>query len=149
MNVTIIGGGYVGLVTGACLSTLNHHVTIVEIFPEKVAAINSAIPPIYEEGLEDILKAHVGKNLTASTTYESVQTADAVFIAVGTPPNPDGSANLTYIKQAAENIADELAKAHTEYPVVVVKSTVPPGTTRDVVCKTSAKNSRPSSSAVA
>ncbi len=125
-----------GLVTGTCLSTLNHNVTIVEIFPEKVEAINNAVPPIYEEGLEDILKAHVGRNLTASTTYESVQTADAVFIAVGTPPNPDGSANLTYIKQAAENIADELAKAHTEYPVVVVKSTVPPGTTRDVVCKT-------------
>ena len=125
-----------GLVTGTCLSTLNHNVTIVEIFPEKVEAINNAVPPIYEEGLEDILKAHVGRNLTASTTYKSVQTADAVFIAVGTPPNPDGSANLTYIKQAAENIADELAKAHTEYPVVVVKSTVPPGTTRDVVCKT-------------
>ena len=125
-----------GLVTGACLSTLNHNVTIVEIFPEKVVAINTAIPPIYEEGLEDILKAHVGKNLIASTTYESVQTADAIFIAVGTPPNADGSANLTYIRQAAENIADELAKAHTEYPVVVVKSTVPPGTTRDVVCKT-------------
>ena len=125
-----------GLVTGTCLSTLNHNVTIVEIFPEKVEAINNAVPPIYEEGLEDILKAHVGRNLTASTTYESVQTADAVFIAVGTPSNPDGSANLTYIKQAAENIADELAKAHTEYPVVVVKSTVPPGTTRDVVCKT-------------
>ncbi len=136
MNVTIIGGGYVGLVTGACLSTLGHNITIVEIFPEKVEAINNAIPPIYEEGLEDILKSHVGQNLTASTTYESVQTADAVFIAVGTPPNPDGSANLTYIKQAAENIADELAKAHSEYPVVVVKSTVPPGTTRDVVCKT-------------
>ena len=125
-----------GLVTGACLSTLNHNVTIVEIFPEKVVAINSAIPPIYEEGLEDILKAHVGKNLIASTTYESVQTADTVFIAVGTPPNADGSANLTYIRQAAENIADELAKAHTEDPVVVVKSTVPPGTTRDVVCTT-------------
>ncbi|HJJ81804.1 MAG TPA: UDP-glucose/GDP-mannose dehydrogenase family protein [Methanocorpusculum sp.] len=136
MNVTIIGGGYVDLVTGACLSTLGHNITIVEIFPEKVEAINNAVPPIYEEGLEDILKSHVGQNLTASTTYESVQTADAVFIAVGTPPNPDGSANLTYIKQAAENIADELAKAHSEYPVVVVKSTVPPGTTRDVVCKT-------------
>jgi UDPglucose 6-dehydrogenase len=136
MNVTIIGGGYVGLVTGACLSTLGHNITIVEIFPEKVEAINNAVPPIYEEGLEDILKSHVGQNLTASTTYESVQTADAVFIAAGTPPNPDGSANLTYIKQAAENIADELAKAHSEYPVVVVKSTVPPGTTRDVVCKT-------------
>jgi len=136
MNITIIGGGYVGLVTGACLSALNHNVTIVEIFPEKVKAINNAVPPIYEEGLEDILKAYVGKNLTASTTYESVQTADAIFIAVGTPPNADGSANLTYIRQAAENIADELAKAHTEYPVVVVKSTVPPGTTRDLVCKT-------------
>ena len=136
MNITIIGGGYVGLVTGACLSTLNHNVTIVEIFPEKVKAINNAVPPIYEEGLEDILKAYVGKNLTASTTYESIQTADAIFIAVGTPPNVDGSANLTYIRQAAENIADGLAKAHTEYPVVVVKSTVPPGTTRGVVCKT-------------
>ena len=136
MNITIIGGGYVGLVTGACLSALSYNVTIVEIFPEKVKAINNAVPPIYEEGLEDILKEHVGKNLIASTTYESVQTADAIFIAVGTPPNADGSANLTYIRQAAENIADELAKAHTEYPVVVVKSTVPPGTTRDVVCKT-------------
>ncbi len=136
MNVTIIGGGYVGLVTGACLSTLNHNVTIVEIFPEKVDAINKAIPPIYEEGLEDILKEHIGKNLTASTEYTSVQQADAVFIAVGTPPNPDGSANLTYIKQAAENIADELAKAHTEYPVIIVKSTVPPKTTKDIVCKT-------------
>ena len=136
MNITIIGGGYVGLVTGACLSTLSHNVTIVEIFPEKVKAINNAVPPIYEEGLKEILKAHVGKNLTASTTYESVQTADVIFIAVGTPPNADGSANLTYIRQAAENIADELAKAHTEYPVVVVKSTVPPRTTRDVVCKT-------------
>ena len=136
MQISIIGGGYVGLVTGACLSTLNHSVTIIEILPKKVEAINCAVSPIYEEGLENILKEHVGKNLRASTTYESIQTADAVFIAVGTPPNPDGSANLTYIKQAAENIANELTKAHTEYPVVVVKSTVPPGTTRDVVCKT-------------
>ena len=136
MQISIIGGGYVGLVTGACLSTLSHSVTIIEIFPKKVEAINCAVSPIYEEGLENILKEHVGKNLRASTTYESIQSADAVFIAVGTPPNPDGSANLTYIKQATENIADELAKAHTEYPVVVVKSTVPPGTTRDIVCKT-------------
>ena len=135
MNITIIGGGYVGLVTGACLASIDHNVTIVEIFPEKVKAINNAISPIYEEGLEDILKAQVGKNLTASSTYESVKTADAVFITVGTPPNPNGSANLTYIRQAAENIADELAKAHTEYPVVVVKSTVPPGTTKNMVCK--------------
>ena len=136
MNITIIGGGYVGLVTGACLASINHNVTVVEISPEKVKAINNAIPPIYEAGLEDILKAYVGKNLIASTTYESIQTADAVFITVGTPPNPDGSANLTYIRQASENIAEELAKAHTEYPVVVVKSTVPPGTTKNVVYNT-------------
>ena len=103
MQISIIGGGYVGLVTGACLSTLSHSVTIIEIFPKKVESINCAVSPIYEEGLENILKEHVGKNLRASTTYESIQTADAVFIAVGTPPNPDGSANLTYTRGSQDH----------------------------------------------
>lgn len=132
-RITIIGGGYVGLVTGTCLAHLEHKVTIVDIDEKKIAAINSATPPIYEERLEAFLQEHIGKNLQASTTYDSVSDSDVIFIAVGTPSNPDGSANLSYIRSAAENIANELAKQHTKYPVVVVKSTVPPGTTHDVV----------------
>lgn len=133
MNLTLIGGGYVGLVTAACLSHLNYNTTVIEIFPEKVAAINRAEPPIYEDGLDTLLKTHISANLRATTQYTPVQTSDVIFIAVGTPPNPDGSANLSYIIAAAETIADELAKSHAEYPVIVVKSTVPPGTTKNVV----------------
>lgn len=133
MNLTLIGGGYVGLVTAACLSHLNYNTTVIEIFPEKVAAINRAEPPIYEDGLDTLLKTHISANLRATTQYTPVQTSDVIFIAVGTPPNPDGSANLSYIIAATEAIADELAKSHAEYPVIVVKSTVPPGTTKNVV----------------
>ena len=133
MKLTIVGGGYVGLVTAACLSHLNYNTTVIEIFPEKVAAINRAEPPIYEDGLDTLLKTHISANLRATTQYTPVQTSDVIFIAVGTPPNPDGSANLSYIIAAVEAIADELAKSHAEYPVIVVKSTVPPGTTKNVV----------------
>ena len=133
MKLTIVGGGYVGLVTAACLSHLNYNTTVIEIFPEKVAAINRAEPPIYEDGLDTLLKTHISANLRATTQYTPVQTSDVIFIAVGTPPNSDGSANLSYIIAAAEAIADELAKSHAEYPVIVVKSTVPPGTTKNVV----------------
>ena len=133
MKLTIVGGGYVGLVTAACLSHLNYNTTVIEIFPEKVAAINRAEPPIYEDGLDTLLKTHISANLRATTQYTPIQTSEVIFIAVGTPPNPDGSANLSYITAAAEAIADELAKSHAEYPVIVVKSTVPPGTTKNVV----------------
>lgn len=133
MFISVLGGGYVGLVTAACLSHLNHNTTVIEIFPEKVAVINRAEPPIYEDGLDTLLKTHISVNLRATTQYTPVQTSDVIFIAVGTPPNPDGSANLSYIIAAAEAIADELAKSHVEYPVIVVKSTVPPGTTKNVV----------------
>ena len=134
LRITIIGGGYVGLVTGTCLAHLGHHVTIVDVDKNKVDAINAKIPPIYEEGLSELLEKYVGETLSASTNYDSVSESDVIFIAVGTPPNEDGSANLIYIRQAAENIATELEKSHREFPVVVVKSTVPPGTTRDIVC---------------
>ena len=133
LRITIIGGGYVGLVTGTCLAHLGHHVTIVDVDKNKVDAINTKIPPIYEEGLSELLEKYIGDTLSASTNYDSVSESDVIFIAVGTPPNEDGSANLTYIRQAAENIAIELEKSHREFPVVVVKSTVPPGTTRDIV----------------
>jgi len=132
MKISVVGGGYVGLVTGTCFAELGHDVTIIEIDPEKVRAINNGKPPIFENGLEDLLKQNAGKRIHASTGYESVSSADIVLIAVGTPPNPDGSANLSYIEAASTSIGKAL-KDSPSYCVVVVKSTVPPGTTEKIV----------------
>ena len=132
MKISIVGGGYVGLVTGTCFAELGHDVTIIEIDPEKVRAINNGQPPIYENGLENLLKQNAGKRLHARTGYESVASAKIVFISVGTPPQPDGSANLSYIESASTSIGKALENTST-YCVVVVKSTVPPGTTEKIV----------------
>jgi UDP-glucose 6-dehydrogenase len=85
MKISVVGGGYVGLVTGTCFAELGHDVTIIEIEPGKVQVINNGKPPIYEAGLEALLKKNAGKNLRASTGYESLSSAEIVFIAVGTP----------------------------------------------------------------
>ena len=132
MKITIVGGGYVGLVTGACFADIGHDVTIIEVDPVKVGMINEKKAPIFEPGLEEILLRTTGRNLRASLSYDSVCTSDITFICVGTPPNEDGSANLTYIESASRSIGMALQTA-TSYPVVVVKSTVPPGTTETVV----------------
>jgi UDPglucose 6-dehydrogenase len=132
MKISVVGGGYVGLVTGTCFAELGHDVTIIEIDPEKVMAINNGKPPIYEKGLEDLLRRHAGKRLLARDDYESVASAEIVFISVGTPQKPDGSANLSYIGSASNSIGNVLKNTST-YCVVVVKSTVPPGTTEKIV----------------
>jgi len=132
MKISVIGGGYVGLVTGTCFAELGHDVTIIEIDPEKVRAINNGKPPIYENGLEDLLGKNTGKRLHASIGYESVASAEIVLISVGTPPKPDGSANLSYIESASTSLGKAL-KNTSAYCVVVVKSTVPPGTTEKIV----------------
>jgi len=119
-------------VTGTCFAEFGHQVTIIEIDPEKIKAINEGKPPIYEDGLEDLLKKNAGHRLRAEDGYESVAGADIVFICVGTPPKPDGSANLSYIESASCSIGEKL-KDIPGYCVVVVKSTVPPGTTEHVV----------------
>jgi UDPglucose 6-dehydrogenase len=132
MKITIIGGGYVGLVTGACFADTGHDVTIIDVDPAKVAMINEKRAPIFEPGLETILVRAIGKNLRASLSYDSVSRADLTFICVGTPPDDDGSANLSYIESASRSIGTALQKS-TGFHVVVVKSTVPPGTTETVV----------------
>jgi len=132
MKISIVGGGYVGLVTGTCFAELGHEVTIIEIDPEKVRAINKGKPPIYEVGLEELLKKNAGRTLHASTDYDSVSIAEIVLIAVGTPPKPDGSANLSYIEAAGISIGKAL-KDNPSYCVVVDKSTVPPGTTEKII----------------
>lgn len=133
MKITVIGGGYVGLVSAACFAELGHDITIIAIDPVKVQAINEQQPTIYEIGLDDLLKRHIGNRLRASISYDSVKSADIIFICVGTPPNTDGSANLSYIESASALIGAARRNVPA-YCVVVVKSTVPPGTTANIVC---------------
>jgi len=132
MKITIVGGGYVGLVTGACFADIGHEVSIIEIDPVKVLMMNEKKAPIFEPGLENILVRTMGKNLRAGLTYDPVSTSDLTFICVGTPPKEDGSANLAYIESASRSVGHALQNA-AGYHVVVVKSTVPPGTTETVV----------------
>lgn len=132
MKISIIGVGYVGLITGACFAELGNDVICVDVIKEKVDKINRGEVPIYEGGLSNLLKKHVGKNLRGTTNLESaVVGSDLTFICVGTPDAPGGGIDLKYVKSAARGIGETLARKgwHT----VVVKSTVVPGTTDSVV----------------
>ncbi len=128
MKISIIGTGYVGLVTGACLAEKGHQVTCVDINPERVAALNRAESPIFEAGLEELLRKHVGKGLSATTDLNAaVLNTDLTLIAVGTPFNGK-EIDLTFVLGATKQIGSVL-KQKSGYHVVVVKSTVVPGTT--------------------
>jgi UDPglucose 6-dehydrogenase len=126
MHIAVVGSGYVGLVTGACLADFGMDVTCVDNDERKIAMLKRGQIPIYEPGLD----ALVAKNETAGRLHfttdlrEAVENALAIFIAVGTPPKEDGSADLSYVVQVAEAIADSM----NGYKVVVTKSTVPIGT---------------------
>jgi len=126
MHIAIVGSGYVGLVTGACLADFGMYVTCVDNDERKIAMLKRGEVPIYEPGLDAIIakNAKAGRLLFTTELKEAVQKALAVFIAVGTPPKEDGSADLTYVVQVAEAIADHM----DGYKVVVTKSTVPIGT---------------------
>lgn len=125
MNVTVIGTGYVGLVTGVCLAHIGHQVTCLDVNLEKISLMREGKSPIYEKDLETLM--HQNKTrLTYTTDYKlAYSQADVIFIAVGTPSNPDGSANLTYIYE----VADQLATHLDHDCLIVLKSTVPIGTT--------------------
>ncbi|WP_107947402.1 UDP-glucose dehydrogenase family protein [Lysinibacillus parviboronicapiens] len=126
MNVGIIGTGYVGLVTGAVLSEIGHVVTCLDINEEKINTLNKGQSPIYEPGLDEILARNIEANRLCFTTstQEAFAQADIIFIAVGTPQGEDGAADLSYIEQAAKDIAINV----NHNVIVVVKSTVPVGT---------------------
>ena len=126
MNITIIGTGYVGLVTGACLAELGNNVFCLDLDPHKIEILNSGGVPIYEAGLKEIIERNVkagrltfSTDVAASMAHGSIQ-----FIAVGTPPDEDGSADLQYVLAAARNIGRHMQG----FKVVVDKSTVPVGT---------------------
>ena len=124
MKIAVAGTGYVGLVTGVCLAEHNHSITCVDIDENKVAIMKAGISPIYEPGLEGLMKENMDR-LTFTTDYQAAyKDADVIFIGVGTPEKADGSANLTYVYGVAEQIAKSIEKDC----VVVVKSTVPIGT---------------------
>ena len=130
MNVTVIGSGYVGLVTGACLAEVGIEVTCVDIDQQKIDNLKDGILPIYEPGLEEIVKRNYKKGrLNFSTDLgDAIRGAEAAFIAVGTPPGEDGSADLKYVLA----VADQIGKTMTDYLVVITKSTVPVGTAEKV-----------------
>lgn len=132
MNVAIIGSGYVGLVSAACLAELGHVVQCVDVDASKVTRINSGDAPIHEAGLPELLQKNVGKRLTATTDLAAaVCASDVTLIAVGTPFDGE-RIDLKYVTTAAEQIGAAL-KNHPAYHVVAVKSTVVPGTTERVV----------------
>ena len=123
MKLTIIGTGYVGLVTGACFAQAGHRVVCVDNDPDKVKTLQAGGIPIYEPGLEELIKGNTaaGRLSFTTSTAEGVEKSDVVFIAVPTPPLPDGSVDLSFI----EKVAREIAGALTSYKIVVDKSTVP------------------------
>jgi UDPglucose 6-dehydrogenase len=123
INIAIIGSGYVGLVTGACFAEVGHHVICVDNDPRKLEALRAGKIPIYEPGLEDLVHRNVASKRLRFTgdIGEAVAAAQVVFIAVPTPPQPDGSVDLSFIEQVAREIAGVLA----DYRVIVDKSTVP------------------------
>jgi len=125
MDLCIIGSGYVGLVSGACFAEVGHHVVCVDNDPRKVEMLQRGEIPIYEPGLEDIVHRNVSaKRLRFTTsTEDGVDSSQIVFIAVPTPPQPDGSVDLSFIERVAREIAGVLKPG--EYRVVVDKSTVP------------------------
>jgi UDPglucose 6-dehydrogenase len=132
MNISIIGTGYVGLVSGACFASLGHRVICVDVDKEKVDQINNSVSPIYEKGLTDLLEQYKTR-IQATTSYEeAIKESEITFICVGTPSKVDGDIDLSYIDQAAVSIAQELKKKKL-FHSVVVKSTVVPGTTQNHV----------------
>ena len=130
MKISVVGTGYVGLVTGTCFAETGIDVTCVDVDKEKIDKLNKGIVPIYEPGLEAILDRNVKKDRLRFTTdiVSSLKDCDVAFIAVGTPPDEDGSADLKHVLTVAEDIG----KYMEDYLVVVTKSTVPVGTANKV-----------------
>lgn len=130
MNIAIVGTGYVGLVSGTCFAEMGAHVTCVDVDAQKIEKLRNGIMPIYEPGLEELVKRNVGfERLKFSTDLtEVLDDVEVVFSAVGTPPDEDGSADLKYVLAVARQFGQNIKK----YTILVTKSTVPVGTAKKV-----------------
>ncbi|HEX7362783.1 MAG TPA: hypothetical protein VF283_20015 [Bryobacteraceae bacterium] len=133
MRLTVVGTGYVGLVSGTCIAATGHDVTCVDALQERVDAVNRCTPLFHEPGLRELLEQVVGSGRLRATRElnAAVQSSDLTMLAVGTP-SQNGDIDLSYIRGAAESIGKALRES-SAYHVVVVKSTVVPGTTDTVV----------------
>ena len=125
MDITVVGAGYVGLTTGVAFAELGNNVRLIDIDKEKIEKIRKGIAPIYEEGLQEMLQRNMDR-IKVTTTYNEID--DIVFVCVGTPSLPDGSINLSYVKEAVENAARNMGEG-----IIVIKSTVFPGTTEKIL----------------
>ena len=132
MHVSIVGSGYVGTTVAACLADLGHEVVNVEIDDGIVDAINAGESPIHEAGLQELIADHAGETLRATTDYGAVVDTDLTMLCLPTPQAEDGSLDLAIMEAGAESLGDALAAKPDDH-LVVVKSTVLPGTTQDVV----------------
>ncbi|MFT4303214.1 MAG: UDP-glucose dehydrogenase family protein [Candidatus Woesearchaeota archaeon] len=138
MKISIIGTGYVGLVTGTGLADLGHEVICIDIDKKKIENLKKGIIPIYEVGLKELVDRNIKEGrLDFSTSISKIKETEAVFIAVGTPQDEDGSADLKYVIQVSKDIGKNL----NDYKVIVTKSTVPVGTS-EIVRKTVEKNTK-------
>ena len=140
MNVSIVGSGYVGTTVAACLADLGHDVTTIDVDESVVDAINDGDAPIHEPGLDPLVSAWAGKRLRATTDYDAVRDTDLTMLALPTPSNDDGSIDLDAMEAGARSVGEALARGGAsssdesdDYHLVVVKSTVVPGTTEDVL----------------
>ncbi len=124
MNITVAGTGYVGLVTGACLAEHGHNVTCTDVDQAKIDLLNSGASPIFEAGLDDLLKKNSARLRFTTHAAEAYREAEIIIIGVGTPEKKDGNANLTFLFA----VAQEIARSATRDCVVIIKSTVPIGT---------------------
>src|ERR1035437_2499795 len=126
MKIAVVGTGYVGLVAGTCFADSGNDVTCIDIDEKKIAALKAGQVPIYEPGLEELIKKNVREGRLAFTTElgPAVASAEVVFIAVATPESESGEADLKYVLRAAQQVGEALRR----YTVVVDKSTVPVGT---------------------
>lgn len=130
MNVTVVGTGYVGLVTGTCLAEVGNHVCCIDTDQAKIDALHQGKIPIYEPGLEELVltNSEAGRLTFSTDIAEGVAHGEIIFIAVGTPPDEDGSADLQYVVAVADSIGEHM----NDYRLVVTKSTVPVGTSEKV-----------------
>ncbi len=141
MNISVIGSGYVGLITGACFAEFGINVTCVDNDTKKIKSLKKGIVPFYEPGLEELMTRNIkaGRMHFTSNIADAVDSSLVIFIAVGTPPRGDGSADMKYV----EGVAKEMAKHINSYKVIVTKSTVPVGTgekVRNIISKNLKEN---------
>src|ERR1700742_1374339 len=133
MDVTIIGCGYVGLVTGTCLAAIGHTVRGVEKDQRKLKSLMDGHCPIFEPGLQELMKESMdeGRLVFTENVKSAVRDAEIVFLCVGTPPKPDGTVDMSFLEGAGKEVCDALAEHNNDYLVtIIVKSTVPAGTNR-------------------